>query len=52
MDYRSYAKSLIDQIPEDKMLYVIAFLFGASLPEGTPSHDTKDSNKLNSDSNL
>ncbi|MCD8325897.1 MAG: hypothetical protein LUC90_04185 [Lachnospiraceae bacterium] len=52
MNNREYAKSLIDQIPESKMLYVIAFLFGASLPEGTLTHETKVSNDLDSGSSL
>lgn len=33
MSTREYAKMLIDQIPEGKLLYVIAYLQGAALPD-------------------
>ena len=35
MDYREYAKSLIDQIPESKLPYVMCFLMGAAIPDSS-----------------
>lgn len=40
MSNRDIAKSLIDQIPESKLIYIIAYLQGAAIPEETPSTDT------------
>ncbi|HIS44626.1 MAG TPA: hypothetical protein IAB47_04565 [Candidatus Scatomorpha merdigallinarum] len=40
MSNRDYAKSLIDQIPESKMLYVVTYLQGAALPDETPNAET------------
>ena len=40
MSNRDYAKSLIDQIPERKMLYVVTYLQGAALPDETPNAET------------
>lgn len=40
MSNRELAKNLIDQIPESKMFYVIAYLQGALIPEETPNTDT------------
>ena len=37
---RDIAKSLIDQIPESKLVYIIAYLQGAAIPEETPNTDT------------
>lgn len=33
MSTRELAKNLIDQVPESKLLYVIAYLQGATLPD-------------------
>ena len=33
MSTRELAKSLIDQVPENKLLYIIAYLQGAAIPE-------------------
>jgi hypothetical protein len=43
MSSRDIAKSLIDQIPESKMFYVIAYLQGAAVPEETPNAETLES---------
>lgn len=40
MSNRDFAKSLIDQIPESKLLYVLAYLQGAALPDETPNAET------------
>ncbi|MCI5899892.1 MAG: hypothetical protein PUD04_03155 [Firmicutes bacterium] len=40
MSNRDIAKSLIDQIPESKLVYIIAYLQGAAIPEETPNTDT------------
>lgn len=40
MSNRDIAKSLIDQIPESKLVYIIAYLQGAAIPEETPNEDT------------
>ena len=40
MSGREFAKSLIDRIPESKMMYIIAYLQGAALPDETPNADT------------
>ncbi len=40
MSSREFAKSLIDQIPESKMYYIIAYLQGAAVPEEIPNAET------------
>lgn len=43
MSNRDFAKSLIDQIPERKLVYVIAYLQGAAIPEEIPNAETMES---------
>lgn len=40
MSNRELAKSLIDQIPESKMYYIVAYLQGAAVPDETPNAET------------
>ena len=40
MSYRELAHSLIDQIPESKMYYIVTYLQGAAVPEETPNAET------------
>ena len=40
MSNRELAKSLIDQIPESKLFFIIAYLQGAAIPEKVPNADT------------
>ena len=40
MSNKELAKQIIDQIPESKMLYVIAYLQGAAVPDDMPNSDT------------
>ena len=40
MSNREFAKSLIDQIPENRLLYVISYLQGAAVPDETPNAET------------
>jgi hypothetical protein len=40
MSNRDIAKNLIDQIPESKLFYIIAYLQGAAVPEETPNAET------------
>lgn len=40
MSNKEIAKSLIDQIPESKMFYIIAYLQGAAIPEEVPNAET------------
>lgn len=40
MSERELAKSLIDQIPESRMYYVISYLQGAAVPDETPNATT------------
>lgn len=40
MSNRDLAKSLIDQIPESKLFYIIAYLQGAAVPDETPNTET------------
>lgn len=40
MSNREFAKSLIDQIPESKLYYIIAYLQGAAIPEEVPNAET------------
>ena len=43
MSNREFAKSLIDQIPESKLFYVISYLQGAAIPEEVPNIETLES---------
>lgn len=43
MSSREFAKNLIDQIPESKMYYIIAYLQGAAIPEEAPNAETLES---------
>lgn len=36
MSNRELAKSLIDQVPESKLLYVLAYLQGVTVPDEAP----------------
>lgn len=40
MSSKELAKNLIDQIPENKMYYIIAYLQGAAIPDETPNAET------------
>ena len=40
MSNRDLAKSLIDQIPESRLYYVVSYLQGAAIPDETPNADT------------
>lgn len=40
MSYRELAKSLIDQIPDSKMYYIVSYLQGATVPEELPNTET------------
>lgn len=40
MSYKELAKNLIDQIPESKMSYIIAYLQGAAVPEEIPNTES------------
>lgn len=40
---RKLAKSLIDQIPGNKMYYIITYLQRTAVPEGRPNAETIDS---------
>lgn len=40
MSYKEMAKQLIDQIPESKMFYIVAYLQGAAVPEEMPNAET------------
>jgi hypothetical protein len=40
MSNKELAKNLIDQIPDSKMYYIIAYLQGAAIPDETPNSDT------------
>lgn len=37
---REFAKTLIDQIPESRLFYVISYLQGAAVKDETPNADT------------
>ncbi len=43
MSSREFAKNLIDQIPESKMYYIIAYLQGAAIPEEAHNVETLES---------
>ncbi len=40
MSYKDLAKNLIDQIPDSKMYYIVAYLQGAAVPEEIPNTET------------
>ncbi len=40
MSNREFAKTLIDQIPESKLVYIISYLQGAAVPDETPNAET------------
>ena len=40
MSYKELAKNLIDQIPDSKMYYIVAYLQGAAVPEDIPNTET------------
>lgn len=40
MSYKELAKNLIDQIPDSKMYYIVAYLQGAAIPEEAPNAET------------
>lgn len=40
MSNRELAKSLLDRVPESKLLYVVAYLQGVTVPDETPNADT------------
>ncbi len=40
MSNREFAKILIDQIPDSKMYYVVAYLQGISVPDEIPNAET------------
>lgn len=40
MSYKELAKSLIDQIPDSKMYYIVAYLQGAAVPDEIPNAET------------
>ena len=40
MSYKELAHSLIDQIPESKMYYIVTYLQGAAVPEEMPNAET------------
>ena len=40
MSNRDLAKSLIDQIPEGKLVFIIPYLQGAAIPDEIPNTET------------
>lgn len=40
MSDREFAKTLIDQIPESRLFYVISYLQGAAIQDEIPNADT------------
>ena len=40
MSNRELAKSLIDQVPESKLFYVVSYLQGVVVPEEIPNAET------------
>lgn len=40
MSNREFAKTLIDQVPESKLFYVISYLQGTVVPDETPNAET------------
>ena len=51
MSNRELAKSLIDQIPEGKLLYVVAYLQGVMVPDETPNAETLEAAPVIPESN-
>lgn len=45
MSNRDFAKSLIDQIPEGKLIYIIPYLQGAAIPDELPNTETLEAMK-------
>lgn len=45
MSNRDFAKDLIDQIPEGKLIYIIPYLQGAAIPDETPNAETLEAFK-------
>ena len=41
MSTREYAKTLIDQIPESKLIFVVPYLQGAALPDDVEAPNAK-----------
>ena len=41
MSTREYAKTLIDQIPESKLIFVVPYLQGAALPDDVETPNAK-----------
>ncbi len=42
MSNRELAKSLIDQIPDSRLRYVISYLQGAAIPDESPNTETRE----------
>ena len=40
MSCKELAKKLIDQIPDSKLYYIVAYLQGAAVPEEVPNAET------------
>ncbi len=40
MSYKELAKNLIDQIPDSKMYYIVAYLQGVAIPDEIPNAET------------
>ena len=40
MSYKELAKNLMDQIPDSKMYYIVAYLQGGAVPEEVPNAET------------
>ena len=40
ISYKELAKNLIDQIPDSKMYYIVAYLQGAAVPDEMPNAET------------
>lgn len=40
MSNREFAKNLLDQVPENKLLYVVSYLQGVVVPDETPNAAT------------
>ena len=41
MSTREYAKTLIDQIPESKLIFIVPYLQGAALPDDVETPNAK-----------
>lgn len=46
MSNRELAKSLIDQIPESRLFYVISYLQGAAVPDAAPNSGALETMQL------